>query len=99
MFKMKKSSATRAFACLLILFMLLAGWAIAETVSGAEAPAQTEAAEQAVEPAAEADAAAASLYMTNEYADPEEVKRRSKRPASRATTPRSASARASKTSP
>ena len=44
MYKIKKSSATRAFACLLILFMLLAGWAIAETAADApaEAPAAAE---------------------------------------------------------
>ena len=72
--RIKKSSATRAFACLLILFTLLAGWAIAETVTEAEAPAQTEAAEQVEETAVEAAAAPASPYMTNEYADPEEVK-------------------------
>ena len=61
MFKMKKSSATRAFACLLILFMLLAGWAIAENAIEAEAPAEAEAVEQVEETAeapAEAEAAA-----------------------------------------
>ena len=67
MFKMKKSSATRAFACLLILFMLLAGWAIAE--NAAEPAAQPEAVEQA----ADATAAVASEYMPNELADPAEV--------------------------
>ena len=73
MFKMKKSSATRAFACLLILFMLLAGWAIAENATGAQAPDQADAAEQ-VENTAEAEAAApAPEYMVNEYADPEAV--------------------------
>ena len=69
MFKMKKSSATRAFACLLILFMLLAGWAIAENV--ADAAAQPEAVEQVEEtPAA---AAPASEFMPNMVADPAEV--------------------------
>ena len=67
MFKMKKSSATRAFACLLILFMLLAGWAIAE--NAAEPAAQPEAAEQA----ADAPAAATSEYMPNEMAEAAEV--------------------------
>ena len=42
MFKMKKSSATRAFACLLILFMLLAGWAIAENAAAPEAETEPE---------------------------------------------------------
>ena len=69
MFKTKKSSATRAFACLLILFMLLAGWAIAETALDAEAPAPAEAAEQAEEAAA----APESAYMVNGFADPAEV--------------------------
>ena len=69
MFKTKKSSATRAFACLLILFMLLAGWAIAETALDAEAPAPAEAAEQAEEAAA----APESAYMVKEFADPAEV--------------------------
>ena len=70
MFKMKKSSATRAFACLLILFMLLAGWAIAENAANGDA-AQPEAAEQVEEtPAASAPA---SEYMPNMVADPGEV--------------------------
>ena len=67
MFKMKKSSATRAFACLLILFMLLAGWAIAESAADAGEASQPEAAEQ-VE-----TVAAASEYMPNQVADPGEV--------------------------
>jgi len=67
MFKMKKSSATRAFACLLILFMLLAGWAIAESAADAGEAAQPEAVEQ-VE-----TVAAASDYMPNQVADPAEV--------------------------
>ena len=71
MFKIRKSSATRAFACLLILFMLLAGWAIAETAAGATSEAPAEAAEQ-VEQTAEA-AAPASEYMPYEVADPVEV--------------------------
>ena len=71
MFKIKKSSATRAFACLLILFMLLAGWAIAETVANTDAAAPAETAEQ-VEAPAEA-AAPASEYMLNEVADAGEV--------------------------
>ena len=70
MFKMKKSSATRAFACLLILFMLLAGWAIAE--NAAEAPEAAEAVEQ-VEETVEAPAAPATEYMPNGFADPVEV--------------------------
>ena len=70
MFKMKKSSATRAFACLLILFMLLAGWAIAETV--ADASAQPEA-EGQVEEIAETASAPVSEYMLNQVADPDEV--------------------------
>lgn len=67
MFKMKKSSATRAFACLLILFMLLAGWAIAESAADAGEASQTEVAEQ-VE-----TVAAASEYMPNQVADPGDV--------------------------
>ena len=70
MFKMKKSSATRAFACLLILFMLLAGWAIAETV--ADASAQPEA-EGQVEEIAGTASAPVSEYMLNQVADPDEV--------------------------
>ena len=77
MYKFKKSSPTRAFACLLILFMLLAGWAIAENATEAEAPAEAEAVEQ-VEETAEAapeaeTAAAASEYMVNEVAPADEV--------------------------
>ena len=69
MFKLKKSSATRGFACLLILFMLLAGWAIAENV--AQAPEAAEAVEQAGE--APAAAAGASDYMPNQVAPAEDV--------------------------
>ena len=71
MFKIRKSSATRAFACLLILFMLLAGWAIAENAVETEAAPQTETAKQAAEEAAVA--APQSEYILNEYADPAEV--------------------------
>ena len=71
MFKMKKSSATRAFACLLILFMLLAGWAIAENAAATDA--QPEAAEQVEETVAAEAAAPASEYMPNMVADPADV--------------------------
>ena len=67
MFKMKKSSATRAFACLLILFMLLAGWAIAENAVVPEAEPEV------VEQVEETPAAAASEYMPNMVADPADV--------------------------
>ena len=67
MFKMKKSSATRAFACLLILFMLLAGWAIAENAAAPEAEPEV------VEQVEETPAAAASEYMPNMVADPADV--------------------------
>ena len=75
MFKMKKSSATRGFACLLILFMLLAGWAIAENAAVADDAAPAEEAAQAgtVEQAAEAPASAATDYMPNMVADSAEV--------------------------
>ena len=64
MFKFKKVSCTRAFACMLILFSLLTVWAFAETAGDVApetaAPAETQA--PTAEPAAEG-------YMPNEVID------------------------------